>query len=619
MLKIIGEVNDLIENYETQSLERVNGLRFSQYQTIRMTEFYSSSQYLNGQNDELDKEKPFLQIGNGICDVEDAATDIDTKDLQISSDEPAHFDKSFLLSKELQNWMKPSEANFGKVMNELRSTKTRYGGVIAKKCYEYDDSNKKVLRIEVPEWKNLVTDPLDIENGVIIEKHYMSPAELSRKQDVWDNVKEAMKMASKSRSTDQLVEEEATSKRIPVYEVRGEFTQEFWKDAKSQRIHPRDKHKYSYQLYIIAGEAGKQVILYMEDDTEKVYKYLARKKKSGRSLGIGVIEEAEQAQVWTNDAVQKQQRIMEYTSKFVGQTASKKLKGRNMLTEAENGLLLEHDDGKPITRVDMSPSQGMQQFEQYMSIWYQQLEKVSSAYAAQRGETPPSGTPFRLQATILQQSSSVFDTIREEFGIFLSEVFYDWILPYLSSRLNKAHILAYEFSPDELKTLDKSYSLHDANNKVIEMILSGKLVTAEEYDMAQKLALEQIELTKTHRFMDVPKDYYKDLEPKISFVTTGEQRNKAAMLESLTSILTLVGANPTILQDPVLSQVFIRLVEISGAGISPVTLMAGIQEQAKQMQATQEAAQQGKGPVQPQPQGAPQPVVPEPSLQANPV
>jgi len=600
-LKIFGEVNEIIGAYNTSALEIINGLNFSMSEMIRTIEFYSSSKYLLGQVDELGKEKPFYNIGNAICDVEDAAVDLDTKDLQVTADEPKDFDKSFLLGKELQNWMK--EMNFGQTLNELKQTRTRYGGVIAKKCLEEYDG-KKELEIQVPEWKNIVCDPLDIEKGVIIEKHYMSPSELSRKMDVWQDVEEAIKLASKTRKAQKYgVDLKATSKRVPVFEVRGEFPIEYYKEAKQEKADDNDKNKYSYQFYIIAGEENtKQVLLYCEDDTERVYKYLPRKKKSGRSLGIGVWEEAEQAQVWTNDAVQKQQRAMEYTAKVIGQSASRKLKGRNILTDMDNGIILEHDDGKPITTLQLSPTGGMQQFENYVTLWYTQLEKASSAYAAQRGETPPSGTPYRLQAAILQQSFSVFDDLKEELGIFVSEIFYDWILPYLSKRLNRKHILAYEFSADELKAIDKSYSLHVANQQAIQKILNDQIVTLEEYEAYQKFALENVQQSKTHRFMDIPKDYYKDLELKLTFSVTGEQRNKAATLESLSNILLMVAKNPTMLQDPVLSQVFVRIVELSGAGLSPITLMAAIQEQAKQMQAQQDAQQQGQQTPQAQPQ-----------------
>lgn len=614
-LKIIGEANEIISNYNNQSLEIMNGLTFSQSATIRMIEFYSRSKYLFGNLDELGLEKPFQNILNGICDVENAAVDIDTKDITITADRPQDYDKSFLMTQEIYEWMK--ESNFGKILNELRDTRTRYGGVIAKKCI-YEEDGKKELRIETPQWKNLVTDQVDIESGAIIEKHYMSPAELAKKSDVWDNIKEAMKLATKTRTDRNNVNKQGSVKKVPIFEVRGEFPVAYFKQANGEQFDDDDNYKFSYQYYVIAGQGDMgQILLYKEDNTERVYKYLPRKAKPGRALGVGVVEEGEQAQIWTNDIVQKQHRALEYSSKVIGQSASKKLKGRNLLVEATNGLILEHEPDKPITTVPLIPSGGMQQFDLLLGQWYSQLEKVTSAYAAQRGETPPSGTPFRLQAQVLQQSSSVFDDLKEEFGIFVSEIFYDWILPFQAKKLNTAHILAHEFSADELKGLDKAYSLHAANKTVIDSILSGKLVSAEDYDQLQQGAMDLIQQTKSHRFLDIPKDYYKDLEPKLTITTTGEQRNKAATLESLTNVMLLVAKNPSILQDPVLSQVFSRIIELSGSGISPMSLAAGIQEQAKQIQA-QNAGQPNQAPQQPSPaqQQTPQPQ--QMSLEANP-
>lgn len=607
--KIIGEVNEIISSYDLQSIEILQGLNFHQSQLLKMIEFYSNSKYLLGQLDELGKEKPFQNIGNAICDVENAAVDIDTKDLVVTADLPQDYPKSFMLQIELKEWMK--ESDFAVTLNDMRDTRTRYGGVVVKKCIEKHEGEKeKTLEIEVCEWKNLVTDPLDIENGVIIEKHYMSPAELSKKRGAWDNVEEAIKLATKTRKQKNSTNQNATNKKVPIYEVRGEFSQFYFKQAQGEMTTDEDNFDYSYQFYIIAGEeGGDQVLLYSEDNADKVYKYLARKKKSGRALGMGVIEENEQSQIWINDAVQKQQRAIEYTSKVIGQSASRSLKGRNILTEVENGQILEHDDGRPITSLQLAPSGGMGEFQNLINQWYQNAEKTSSSYAAQRGEAPPSGTPYRLQASILNQSSSVFDDIREEFGIFVGELFDDWILPFLGSRLNKAHILSHEFSADELKALDTAYSTHQANQQAIEAILSGKLVSQEEYDTFTKGALDLVRTSKSHRFFDIPKDYYKDLQTKVGIDPTGEQRNKSAALESLQNVLQSASANPALLQDPVMSQIFMKIVELSGAGISPISLISGIQEQGK-LQAEQQAMMAEQQPQMPQPK--------QMSLTANP-
>jgi len=575
MSLILKELETAKSRYDS-TIDLVDGLSFNQKKQIRTIEFYNNSKYLNGQKDELGRDKPFFQILNAICDVENTAKDLDTKDVGITSDDGNHYLESFLLSKDIQVWMK--EVNFAKTLNDMRDTHTRYGSLLVKKSVRKDEDGEKKLYIELPEWKNTITDQVNIIQGVIIETHWMTPVEISKMTE-WDE--KAIKT----------ILEKCKGKRTPVYEVRGEFSKAVFKDCDGQKYKPKDEREFSYQLYYIAGnpaEAGVQsdafLPLYWEDDTERVYKYLARKPKAGRAFGVGVMEEGEEAQVWTNDAVLKQHRAMEYTTKVVGQSASKKLKGRNLLTETDDGTILEHEDGKPITSLNLLPAGGLTQYNNLIVQWYGQLEKTTSAYAAQRGDTPPSGTPFRLQATVLQQSSSVYKTLQQELGIFITEIIEDWVMLYLATRLNQEHILAYEFSPEELKDIDKNFSTREANDKAIEKILNGEIVTQEDYDKYLEVADTFIKGTKAQRFIQIPKNFYKDLEAKVTVNITGEQRNKAATLESLNNILTVYASNPNLANDPVASQLLAKIIELSGSGISPVQITNAVAEAQKMQQ-----------------------------------
>lgn len=612
-MKITQELETIRANYD-KTIDLVDGLSFSQKRQIKTIEFYSNSRYLNGQQDELGREKPFMQILNAICDVENSAKDIDTKDIVVTSDDPNHYLQSFLLSKDIQVWMK--EADFGKTLNDMRDVHTRYGSLLVKKCIEKEENGKKILRLELPQWKNTMTDQVNIMQGAIIEIHWMTAKEVSDKKDSWN--KEAINtVLDKLKSY-------GSSKRVPIYEIRGEFSKATYLDSEGKKYSDSDERKFSYQLYYIAGnpvESGNSqnftdtlVTLYQEDDTERVYKYLARKPRAGRDFGVGVFEEGEEAQVWTNDAVLKQYRAMEYTSKVIGQSASKKLKGRNLLTETDDGTILEIEQDKPITALQLLPAGGLDQYSMLVQQWYSQLEKTTSAYSAQRGDTPPSGTPFRLQATVLNQSSSVFKILQQEMGIFITEIFEDWIMPHLASKLNKKHILAYDFSPEELKEIDKKFSTYEANKKAADLIFQGKILTQEEYDGFLDVADEFIKGTKGKRFIDVPKDFYKDLDAKVTVNVTGEQKNKAAILESLNSIMITYGnflkSGIDLSQDPVLTLILSNILELSGAGISPVQITTAINEK-QQMQAKQQEQMQQQNGQMPQPQALP--------LQANPL
>lgn len=574
--KICSEVEIVKKNYD-DPITILEGLEHKQKDIIKMVEFYGSSRYLNGQKDELGREKPYYQILNGMCDVENAAKDIDTKDITVASDNPENYVLSFLASKDVYQWMK--EMNFGRTLNEMKKTHTRYGSLLVKKCIKKDEDGDKEISIEIPEWKNLITDQVDIMGGTIIETHYMTPTEIMKMTE-WNSVKVDELLAKAAKK--------GGGKRIAVYEVRGEFPRSFIKDIDGKESTKADERDFSYQLYYLGGEvetnkagkvsADKLTPLYWEDDTDRVYKYLARKSKSGRSFGVGVFEEGQEAQVQVNNAILKQHRTIEYTSKVIGQSASKKLKGRNLFNEVDDGQILEHEDGKPITALNLMPSGGLAQYQTLVEQWYQQLERTTSAFSAQRGETPPSGTPFRLQAQVLQQSSSVFIELQEELGIFVTEIFNDWIMPFLANELNKEHILAHDFSVEELKWMDKNYATHESNKKIVEMILNGELPTPEIQAQFTQDAITQVNQTQGTRFVQLLKDDYKKIGKKVTINITGEQKNKAAVLESLNNILITYAKSPNLSQDPVLMQIFMKLVELSGAGISPVSLMSAIQQ-----------------------------------------
>ena len=584
-MKLITELRQIDTDYEVGTIQITDGLTFSQHNTIRTTEFYSNSQFLNGNKDSRGREKPFYNIVNTMVDTAVVATDIDTKDVQVTADNEASYDKSFLYNHEIQQWMK--ESDFARVLNEMGETRARYGGVVIKKTEDEGE-----MEIAVVEWKNVVTDQVDIEGGTIIEKHYLTPSELRQKGEIWENVEDAIDLYSKKSYT-------RSDEKIEVWEAHGEFPDE-WNTTED--IDVVGAKSYSKQVHYFTVRGAKQVHLYAAEEDSLPYKYLPWKKMSGRALGRGVVEEGEESQVWTNDGVLKEKQYMEWASKIFLKTNSKKM-GQNASTDHENGDIFTLEEGKDINVLNMTT--GVQpKFQEIIDKWWSQYERVTSSYDAVRGETPPSGQPYRLQALVSQTGASHFDYRREEWGIFLKELFYDWVFPYVKSKLTSQHILASDFSPTELKRLDESFAIHEANKFVIDQVLEGKIITAEEYEMAIQQYTEFASEGGTRRFLDVPKGYYKDMKAHLSIDVTGEQKNKQATLESLSTILTTVQAsfNPNtgtygILEDPVLSGVFNELIEASGAGLSPISLTkGGTQAQA---QVAQQPAPQGAQPSQP--------------------
>lgn len=558
--KIFQEVNEITSSYSEKSIQIIDGLLYNQFKTLKKIEFYWNSQYINGQKDELGRIKPFYNISKFRVNVATRATDLDVKDVRITSDNKNDRVRSMLLNHELKNWFK--EADFSKLLNDWGKTRAKYGGVLVKKCYDEEEDESDSLKIELVEWKNVITDQIDIENGVIIEVHYMSPSELSKKMGIWDNVEEAMKLATKSRGM-KGNKDEATEKRIPVYEVHGEFPQTYNPD-----IENGDPNVYERMMFIIAGsDTSKQVMLWHEKEDENPYRYLAWDSVSGRGLGIGIVEDGFEAQMWTNDAVIAEKNVMDLAGKVFIKTNSKQL-GNNILTDMDTGQVLELEDGTDANLLNLAPS-ALPQFQNTLERWNTQYERATNTFEAVTGETLPSNTPLGSVAIQSAQASSFFDYRREEAGIFWVEVLTDWVLPYLIKKINKEHILSSDFSMEELSIIDKAFSVNEANNRAKQAILEGKIISSEDYVNAVDSFVQFIGQDGKRRYIDVPKDYFKDYEDNITIDITGESRNKQATLQSIDNLLSKI-SNPALLQDPNFMGLLNEQIELSGINFTPV-------------------------------------------------
>jgi hypothetical protein len=568
--KIFTELADQKSNYESSRLEKVDGLYRSQYEVIKMCEYYSDSRYLGhykGNKDKLDRPVPFYNIVNYRVALAKTATDLDIKDIQIVSDHPNYEVASMLLNHEAYEWMKESE--FAETLNDMGLTRPKYGGYLVKKT-----EDKEGLKIKVVRWTNVITDQNDILGGAIIEIHHMSPVEIKRKDGTWDNVNDLLKLHKKMKAKDR-----PTS--IDVYEITGEFPKSVLNDALNKEDTDEDEFLFSLQHYFIADIDGQKFMLYAEElkgEMEDYYGYLAW-EDNGYGLGRGVIEDSEEAQVWTNDAVINESIAMALAGRVGIKTNSKKL-GQSVL-EHDHGKIYELEDGKDINSFSLVPA-ALGQYQNQIEKWRAQADNVTSSYNAVTGENPPSGTPYSQTALLNQVATKPFDYKREVWGIHLTQLFENWVILYLVKKLYKEHILVSEFTDTELQTIDDSFAAAEGNSWVKEQLLKGQTVDPADQQAVMNTYKDHIKKTGKKRYIEIPEGYFDDIECKVTVVTTGEQKNKAVILQSLSQIMrdVIASFNPTtgefgVLTDPTLSKIFNSIVEMSGAGISPVSIGKG--------------------------------------------
>lgn len=569
---VIQEVNYLINNYYKESIDQIEGLSFSQWDTLKRVIFYSDSKYLEGNTDAKGRDIPFFNISNYAVNVAVRATDFDTKDITVVADNEDSSTQSFVINHELKDWFK--KAKFANTLNEMGETRARYGGLLVKRV------QRDTLEIDVVNWKNTVTDQVDIDNGVIIERHWMSPIDLSKKKKAWDNVDEAIEIMQQKKREDGRSED-----KVLVIEVEGEF------DTSYITGDEQETGEYSLQKHFIAGwEDGEQVLLYSEEKKATDYKYLPWQKIPGRGLGRGVVEEAFEAQTWVNDAKVKEKEIMEYASKIGFKSTDPQITEQS-LDDLDNGFILSLSGGDfaPVNTV----SNAIPAFSNLIQSWEQQYRQASSTPEAITGETMPSGTPFRSLAVQNQEARSFFDYRKEEMGQFIEEIINEWVIPYLIKKINKKHILTSDYTTEDIKKIDKAFGIKKANEKLVKDTLAGKVVTAEEYNRTVDAFSEMQSTLGNTRFLEVPDKFFDNWQGRVTTVTTGEQYNKQVVLESLMTIMQMVQENPDIVKSPLFS----RAVELSGAGISPIQIYESTTQDNRAGQGTPEGA--GSGANQP--------------------
>jgi hypothetical protein len=572
---IYQEIQSIIDRYDTPVCI-MEGLDFSQSKTLKMCEFYSNSKYLGGDFDELGRIKPFYNIVNFRVTLAKVATDMDIKDVQILSDNPAHQVKSMLLNRESYEWMKKSD--FSTTLNKLGYKRAKYGGVLVKKVEKKGD-----LKIEVVDWRNVFTDQVDILGNPIVETHYMTPIELKAKYKVWEGIDEALREIKKCNLVAKRAEDKIN--RIKVYEVHGQFPIQYLNEAQGKESKEDDEFEYSNQVYFIGVIKDKEYYFYSDTEKESPYDYLAWEEMEGRALGRGVIEDSEQSQVWTNHSVINENNAMDLAGKVVMKTNSKKL-GNNIL-EIDNGKIFELGDTEDINPVNLTPS-ALGNFQNQINLWRDQVDNATGAFDSITGEQPPSGTPYSQTVFLNQVASRPYDYRLEEQGIFISRLWNNWVIPHLIQRLYKKHILVSEFSTDELEVIDQSFVKH-ANKIIIDQVLAmpqdgtGELPTQESFDKVLSTLKSNIKGLGAKRYIEIPEGYFDDIEAKVTVLSTNEQKNKAIILQSLSSVLQTVISSYdqntgkfAVLEDPKLSRIFGEVLEMSGIpGLSAASLGIG--------------------------------------------
>ena len=414
-------------------------------------------------------------------------------------------------------------------LNDTVEQNVEWGNVIVKKI-----KNDWAL-LELDKVMVLNQTAKTLEDLDVIEYEVMTPIEIRKKADVWDNVEKLIESGKK--------EHDKTAPEFFIYERNGEITTREFAEAQGKPKGGDDK-KYMLAKIIVGGiqKDAPTEILFMDELNKKQYKEYHRGKYSGRWLRTGMYEILFDIQTRANEIGNQIARGLEWSSKTIFRSSDRVI-AQNILTDLNNGDIIKSTDLQQVqTR--------MEGFDQLIADWNRLMEladRLANSSEVVIGESLPSGTPFRLAERLNINANKLFDFLREKLGIAFQDVVEEWIIPGLLKDLKTKSVLKL--------TADSGYL-----NRYYELIVNSWYLNnllalpphPPEIAVALKEAKVQELLQNKEVVVKLEKEMWADFKPRAMVVIVGENVNVVAELETLRSFIALE-------QDPVRRSALVTL------------------------------------------------------------
>lgn len=574
-------------------------VKINMREDIDRTEAYLNSKHISGETDHNGREKPFFNIVTAARNIWYRATDIDRKNIVIRPSNNKQVIPAFLASLKLQEWMKKEE--FGKFLNEWGLSLATHGSTTAK-FIEKDGQ----LSCRVMDWNNMLVDPVDFESNIKVEKMWFTPAQLRKNKSYNQEFVKKLIENTTNRTIMGGEKKDNKSEYIPVYEVHGEMPLSYLtgKD-KDDDTFVQQMHVLSFQEKKENSKEFDEYTLYAGRESRDPYMLSHLIKKDGQTYAGGAVKNLFEAQ-WMINHTQKQIKDqLDLASKIVFQTSDGNFVGQNVLTNIENGDILSHKQGEPLTMLNNKPDiVAMQSFK---SDWQNIGNQINNISESMQGQNAPSGTAWRQVQALLQESHSLFELMTENKGLEIIRMLTDFIIPFFKKQLNNAEEISMVLEDYQIKQIDLMYLPNEVTRRLNEkkkaVILSGEIYdpTQEPTDRTTIEEAVKGNLQGNQRFISPSevegttwKELFKDLEWKLDFDVTGENKDTQGALATLTTVLQTISTNPAVLQDPNVKLVFSKILNLAG-GISPIEIQTTQAQPVPQMPAMAGAAVGGQG------------------------
>lgn len=562
---------------------------------IRTTENYTNSQLNNGKDDYT----PVKNITLPILNLQHRVEDVDVKDVQIYADDPSKYHLSLLIKK-YHDDVFVYESKLDEYIDKLGISRIDMGLGISRKL---NDPTPTVIPLQSLAFCN----QRDILAGPFCILHEFGPDQLlDMGKRGWGKRENGA-----SHSIEELImlwrDEEQPGEGLKIYEVHGSIPKRF--SDSSYEGEDYETRMVVCAFYQPKGAFEKHgVILFnAEEDTQKKFKVIKRDEIYGRACGRGAAEELFESQVWTNYDMIRLQNMLDSAAVTILSTTDATLAGRhpNGLRGMKNLEVVERVPGSELSQVDTFP-RNASLFEKSIASWETHAQQLGAANDAIMGDSPSSGTPFKLQELVTQEAHGLHEYRRAQFARHIEEIYRDWIIPEIKRKLTKDVQFLSELSTEEMDFIATRLAENAWNGGQREAVLSGEMTGGdEEREAFIQSYKDEFKKGGNKRFIKILANELRDTKLAVKVSVAGKSKNLAMMTDKLVNIFRFVFSNPQgfaqIMQLPGMSKSFNQILEFSG--LSPVDFSGAeklIQSQQAAAAQTEPLAQLSEG-LQPQP------------------
>ncbi len=523
-----------INNYLSRKIEISGGVFFSQHKTInRIYKFKNRDLSGSKLNPDLSYDY-YFDIVAPRSDSEVKNLRFDTKHVLAFSQNPRKdFPAVFISNAMLKSWMADSGEDL-----KLKSAVEEFvgnGNIGFKKVtggYETTDPLNTYVTNQQAE---------TVDNTDLIERHEMTASQIKEMtawdQDVADNV--IKDLGNKTFTAAKLTTAiESSSKKYEIYEYTGEVNEKEYNQIKG--IENGDEHTYLLAKVIVAGlekgGKGEKFTLFAEKLKGKIsdhYIYAHRGKYEGKFWRIGMYELLFDHQIRANEIGNQLARGMEWASKVIFKSKDSRVM-QNIRADLDNGDVVITED---LAQVDVR----MRGMDQLIADWNRvqlDADKLSNSFEVVRGESMPSGTPFRLTALIDANAGKLFTLIRQKITLPYKRVFREWVLPDMIKDLKGEDVFRFV---GETEILDQLREIM-VNSWYIKNLVN---IGPHTKDIADAIKAEKLdELRQSDPVIENMKEIWKGVLPRLFITITGENSDASDNIQDMVQLMQLE-------QDPV--------------------------------------------------------------------